>query len=84
MQTPAQSRELTRSLPAAPSLAPDRASTLTIPEAARLLGVGRNLAYETAAREGELAGVPIIRVGRRILLPRNSFLAVLGLVDTLE
>ncbi len=54
-------------------------ATLTVPEAAKLLGVGRNLAYEIVARDGELAGVPVIRVGRRLLIPQARFLAVLGL-----
>ncbi len=54
-------------------------ATLTVTEAAELLGVGRNLAYEIAARDGELAGVPVIRVGRRLLIPQARLLAVLGL-----
>jgi excisionase family DNA binding protein len=41
--------------------------TYTIDEAARLLGISRNSAYE-AARRGEL---PVIRLGRRILIPRS-------------
>ena len=54
-------------------------ATLTVPEAADLLGIGRNLAYEIAKRDGELAGVPVIRVGRRLLIPHARLLAVLGL-----
>jgi len=54
-------------------------ATLTVPEAAQLLGIGRNLAYETAARGGEIAGVPVIRVGRRLLIPLARLLEVLGL-----
>lgn len=56
-------------------------ATLTITEAAELLGIGRNLAYEIATRDGELAGVPVIRVGRRLLIPQARLLAVLGLKD---
>jgi excisionase family DNA binding protein len=41
------------------------ALTVTTAEAARLLGISRNLAYE-AARRGE---IPTIRIGRRILVP---------------
>ncbi len=59
--------------------APRVSATFTVPEAAKLLGVGRNLAYEIVARDGELAGVPVIRVGRRLLIPQARFLAVLGL-----
>ncbi len=54
-------------------------ATLTVPEAAQLLGIGRNLAYEIAARDGEIAGVPVIRVGRRLLIPLARLLEVLGL-----
>jgi excisionase family DNA binding protein len=42
--------------------------TLTIPEAARVLGIGRNSAYE-AAQRGEL---PTVRLGRRVLVPRDA------------
>jgi excisionase family DNA binding protein len=39
--------------------------TLSIPEAGKVLGIGRSAAYE-AARSGQL---PTIRIGRRILVP---------------
>ena len=39
--------------------------TVTVEEAARMLGVGRNTAYE-AVRTGEL---PSLRIGRRIVVP---------------
>lgn len=39
--------------------------TLTVPEAATALGIGRSAAYE-AARTGQL---PVIRIGKRILVP---------------
>lgn len=39
--------------------------THTVPEAGRMLGVGRSAAYE-AARRGD---IPTIRIGRRILVP---------------
>ena len=56
-------------------------ATVTVSEAAQLLGIGRNLAYEIAARDGEIAGVPVIRVGRRLLIPLARLLEVLGLDD---
>jgi excisionase family DNA binding protein len=40
--------------------------TFTVEEAAQLLGIGRNSAYE-AVRRGEL---PVIRIGRRYVVPR--------------
>lgn len=39
--------------------------TLSVPEAARRLGIGKNLAYE-AIQRGE---IPSIRVGHRLLVP---------------
>lgn len=51
--------------------------TLTIPEVAYLLGVSRNTAYE-AARSGSIAAVPVICIGRRLLVPRKPILEVLG------
>ena len=53
-------------------------ATLTISQAAILLGVARNTAFE-AARSGELAGVRVILVGRRLLIPTAPFYAALGL-----
>ena len=42
--------------------------TLSIPEAAKVLGIGRSAAYE-AARTGE---IPVIRIGRRLLVPKYA------------
>ena len=39
--------------------------TISVPEAARRLGIGKNLAYE-AIQRGEL---PSVKVGGRILVP---------------
>lgn len=49
--------------------------TLTIPEAGKLLGIGRDAAYR-AAESGEL---PTLRFGRRIVVPTAKLLALLGL-----
>jgi excisionase family DNA binding protein len=43
----------------------DSPVTLTIPQAAKRLGVSRNSAYQ-AARRGE---IPTIKIGKRILVP---------------
>ena len=54
-------------------------ATLNIDDAAKLLGISRNVAYE-AARSGELAGIPVIRVGaKRLVIPRAPFEALLGI-----
>ena len=42
---------------------------MTIPEAARILGLSRNFGYELA-RRGE---IPVIRLGRRIVVPKAAF-----------
>lgn len=48
---------------------------VSIPEAAKLLGISKSLAYELAAR-GEL---DTIRLGRRIVVPRNVISKMLQL-----
>lgn len=49
-------------------------ATITVEEAAALLGIGRTAAYE-AARRGQL---PTRRLGRRLLVPVPAFLSWLG------
>jgi excisionase family DNA binding protein len=52
--------------------------TLTIEEAASLLGVSRSTAYE-AAKTGQLtAGVRVIKVGQRMLAPRIDVERIFG------
>ncbi len=46
----------------------DSSLLLTVPEAARLLRISRNLAYELI-RQNVL---PHVRLGRRILIPRHG------------
>jgi hypothetical protein len=50
--------------------------TLDLPVVSRLLGLSRNGGYE-AARRGDL-GVPVLRVGRRIVVPRQAVEELLG------
>ena len=47
----------------------------TVGEAGELLGISRAFAYELVAR-GEL---PVIRRGRRIVVPKSALLAMVGL-----
>lgn len=51
----------------------DQRMTLTVEEAARLLGVSRALAYEIV-RDGE---IPSLRLRRRIVIPRRVIDALL-------
>jgi len=53
---------------------PPHPATMTIPEAARLLGISRSAAYRAVAR-GE---IPTIRIGRRLLVPTAKLYAMLG------
>ena len=53
---------------------PPHLATMTIPEAARLLGISRSAAYRAVAR-GE---IPTIRIGRRLLVPTAKLYAMLG------
>ncbi len=51
-------------------------AVLDLPEAARLLGVGRTLAYQLV-RDGQWP-TPVVRVGRLIKIPKRPFLEFLG------
>jgi excisionase family DNA binding protein len=42
--------------------------TLTVEECARVLGIGRQLAYEKV-KTGE---IPVLKIGRRLLVPRAA------------
>jgi hypothetical protein len=44
--------------------------TYSIEETAALLGVGRGAAYASARATGEIAGIKVIKVGRRYMLSR--------------
>ena len=48
------------------SVSLDQRQTFTVPEVAKVLGIGRSAAYE-AARTGQ---IPTIKIGKRILVPR--------------
>jgi len=54
--------------------------TLTVGEAARIAGIGRSSAYNEA-RRGTLLGVPLLRCGRRVVVPKARFLAVLDGIE---
>jgi excisionase family DNA binding protein len=49
--------------------------TISVPEAARLLGVGRNAAYEAVAR----GQIPVIRIGRMLRVPKAALKRMLAL-----
>lgn len=52
----------------------DERPTMSIPEAAKILGIGVNGAYE-AAKRGE---IPTIQIGKRILVLREPFKKMLA------
>jgi excisionase family DNA binding protein len=47
---------------------------LTVPEAARVLRIGRNSAYEAIRRQE----IPSVRLGRRLLVPKQALLRLLS------
>ena len=47
--------------------------TLSVTEAAKVLGISRNTAYELVKQEQ----IPYIRFGKRILIPRKRLVAML-------
>jgi excisionase family DNA binding protein len=49
--------------------------TYNIEEAGRKLGIGRNQAYE-AARRGDF---PVIKIGKRLLVPKAALDRLLGI-----
>lgn len=51
---------------------------LTVEQTAKVLGISRGLAF-AAARSGD---IPSIRIGRRILVPRDRLRQMLGLDGT--
>ncbi len=50
--------------------------TVTVPEAAAILGISRSFAYELIGR-GEL---PVVRFGRRVVVPRRALETLLDVV----
>jgi excisionase family DNA binding protein len=52
----------------------ERRATITVEEAAELLGIGRTAAYQ-AARRGQL---PTCRLGRRLLVPVPALIELLN------
>lgn len=49
----------------------DTRLTLTVEEAAQMLGISRIKGYELAHSEG----FPAMRIGRKLLIPRERFIA---------
>ena len=53
--------------------------TLDAPEVASLLGISRPHCYQTILETGTLAGLPILRFGKRIKIPAAPVRALLGI-----
>ncbi len=53
--------------------------TLDAPEVAILLGISRPHCYQTILETGTLAGLPILRFGKRIKIPAAPVRALLGI-----
>lgn len=48
----------------------DERETYDVPTFAKKIGVSRGFAYSEIARTGGLAGIPVIRIGSRLVFPR--------------
>lgn len=57
---------------------PEAPATITVPQAGQVLGISRGGAYRAAAA-GEL---PVLAIGRRLLVPVRALLALLGRTPT--
>ena len=53
---------------------------LTVEQTAELLGISRGLAF-TAVRAGQ---IPSLRIGRRILIPRDELLRIMRIPSSAE
>lgn len=53
--------------------------TLTVEEAAEILGISRAFAYKLVKRDE----LPIVRLGRRVVVPRRALETMLGSEDAL-
>jgi hypothetical protein len=56
-----------------------KTTTLDAAEVASLLGISKALCYDTITQNGTLAGLPVIRVGKRIKVPAVPVRALLGI-----
>lgn len=54
--------------------------TTDVETAAGLLGISRGLAYQQA-RQGSIAGVPVLRIGHRLRVVTGPLLDTLGLAS---
>ncbi len=50
-------------------------ATVTVPEAGKLLGIGKSVAY-TSVKRGD---IPALRIGNRLLVPASALLEMLGI-----
>lgn len=55
----------------------DTQTTMSIEDAGKLLGIGRNTAYELVRTQR--FPVPVLRVGRKLRVPRAPLMRVLGI-----
>jgi hypothetical protein len=51
---------------------------LSLEETADLLGVSKWLIYKQAQTHNAVCGVPVLRIGRRVLVPRDALERVLN------
>ena len=59
-----------------------KSATMSVRSAARWIGVSAGLAYQEICQTGKLAGVDVIRVQNRILIPIAPLRRKLGLEES--
>jgi proline dehydrogenase len=57
---------------------------LSLEETADLLGVSKWLIYKQAQTHNAVCGVPVLRIGRRVLVPRDALERVLSGKETCD
>lgn len=77
LTTASETETAPRQIDSAPALPSDDRLVYSVAEVGDLLGISRAFAYELVAR-GEL---PVVRLGRRRLVPKVALLAMLGADD---
>ena len=61
-----------------PRIAAKRSLTVSVEEAAEMIGISRTGAYDELRTTGQLIGIRPLRVGRRMLIPRAPLMRALG------
>lgn len=60
-------------------------NVLSLSQTSYLCEIGRTTVYDAAKREGEVLGVPVLKINRRMVVPMRPLAAALGMtVEEIE